>query len=139
VDLAERSGVVDRIVFAGEVPDEILPKYYAVSDMLVLPSIDRSEGFGLTILEANASGVPAIASRVGGIPGILIDGENGILVTPNDPDSLANAIFKMTENDELRRKMGRAGRVMALDHDWKKVAAETERLYLELIGEAASR
>jgi rhamnosyl/mannosyltransferase len=133
VDLAKRSGVGDRIVFAGEVPDELLPKYYAVSDMLVLPSIDRSEGFGLTILEANASGVPAIASKVGGIPGILIDGENGILVRPNDPVSLANAIFKMIENDELRRKMGRTGRAMALDHDWKKVAAETERLYLDLI------
>ncbi len=131
--LAEELGLGGRVIFVGEVPDIDLPRYYAASDMLILPSKDRSEGFGLTILEANASGIPAIASNVGGIPGILIDGENGILVPPRDPASLAEAILKLVEEDDLRRRMGERGREVALERDWRKVALETEKLYLEVL------
>ena len=74
-----------NVIFAGNVPDEELPLYYAASDTLVLPSKDMSEGFGLTLLEANASGKPVMASEVGGIPSVVRSGYNGLLVPPNEP------------------------------------------------------
>jgi len=130
--LARSLNLGGDVIFAGDVPDRILPKYYAASDTLVLPSKNRDEGFGLTILEANASGIPAIASRTGGIPGILTDYENGILVPPNDPTALAEALRRIIENDELRRELGKKAREIALRHDWKRVASETERLYCKV-------
>ncbi|MEM4251217.1 MAG: glycosyltransferase family 4 protein [Candidatus Bathyarchaeia archaeon] len=131
--MAQNLQIRDRVIFAGEVPDALLPKYYALSDILVLPSKDRSEGFGLTILEANASGIPAVASAVGGIPGILIDGENGVLVPPRDPEKLSEAIRRLVVDDDYRAALGRRARELALKHDWGKVASDTEKLYLEVI------
>jgi len=125
--------LTDKIVFVGEVSDDLLPKYYSIADMLVLPSKDRSEGFGLTILEANASGKPVIGSNIGGIPGILTDNDNGILVPPNNPTLLADAICRLSNDDKLRERMGERGRQIALMHDWSRVAAETEKIYFELL------
>jgi glycosyltransferase involved in cell wall biosynthesis len=101
--------------------------------MLVLPSKDRSEGFGLTILEANASGKPVIGSNIGGIPGILTDNDNGILVPPNNPILLSDAIRRLVKDDEVRLRMGKRGRQIALVHDWSRVALETEKIYFELL------
>ena len=131
--LAKNLEVEDKVLFVGEVSDEFLPKYYSVADMLVLPSKDRSEGFGLTILEANASGKPVIGSNIGGIPGILIDNDNGILIPPNNPALLADAISRLSKDDKLRERMGERGRQIALMHDWSKVAIETEKIYFELL------
>lgn len=130
---AKRLNLNDKVVFVGEVSDDLLPKYYSIADMLVLPSKDRSEGFGLTILEANASGKPVIGSNIGGIPGILTDNDNGILVPPNNPTLLADAILRLVKNDELRLRMGERGREIALMHDWSRVALETEKIYFELL------
>ncbi len=125
--------LTDKVVFVGEVSDDLLPKYYSIADMLVLPSKDRSEGFGLTILEANASGKPVIGSNIGGIPGILTDNDNGILVPPNNPTLLADAICRLSNDDKLRERMGERGRQIAIMHDWSRVAAETEKIYFELL------
>ncbi|MGQ9543319.1 MAG: glycosyltransferase family 4 protein [Candidatus Bathyarchaeia archaeon] len=131
--MASNLGLASKVIFAGDVPDRLLPKYYAASDFLCLPSKDRSEGFGLTILEANASSIPVIASRVGGIPGIVADRVNGMLVQPKDPQALADALQVMVEDDDLRVKMGLMGRMIALSHDWSRVAAETLKVYYEIL------
>jgi glycosyltransferase involved in cell wall biosynthesis len=127
--LAHQLGVADSTVFAGNMPDEELPMCYACSDVLVLPSKDRSEGFGLTILEANATGKPAIGTTVGGIPSVIRDRYNGLLVPPNDPSALADAIRRTISDDDLLKQMGKNGRVFAEQHDWSVVAARTEDLY----------
>ena len=127
--LVSRHGLTSCVIFAGNVPDDELPKYYACSDMLALPSKDRSEGFGLTILEANATGKPAIGTTVGGIPSVIRDGYNGLLVPPNDPSALAEAIKKALSDDDLLKRMGRNGRAFAEQHDWSMVAQQTESLY----------
>jgi len=132
-DMAEQLGLSGRVLFVGNLPDNLLPRYYAASDFLVLPSRDRSEGFGLTILEANASGIPAVASNVGGIPGILTDRVNGLLVPPRDPQALADALQVIVEDDDLRVRMGLMGRKIALSHDWSKVAFETFKVYCEVL------
>lgn len=131
--LASKLRLADSALFAGNVSDENLPSYYAASDMLILPSKDRSEGFGLTILEANACGKPAIGSNVGGIPDVIRHEYNGLLVPPNDPEALSAAITRLVEDDSLRREMGRNGRRFAEDHDWSRVAEATEKVYLEAL------
>jgi len=127
--LVSRHGLTSCVIFAGNVPDDELPKYYACSDMLALPSKDRSEGFGLTILEANATGKPAIGTTVGGIPSVIRDGYNGLLVPPNDPSALAEAIKKALSDDDLLKRMGRNGRAFAERREWSIVAKQTEELY----------
>jgi glycosyltransferase involved in cell wall biosynthesis len=128
-NVADRLGILDHVKFAGDVANEELPKYYAASDILVLPSKDRSEGFGLVLLEANAVGKPVIGTRVGGIPSVIRDGYNGLLVPPNRPEELAHAIKRVLTDDEMRNQMGKNGRAFAEQHDWAIVAEQTENLY----------
>lgn len=125
-------GLADKVIFAGNVPDKELPKFYAASDMLILPSKDWSEGFGLTILEANASGKPAIGSNVGGIPSIITHGINGLLVPPCDEKALANSILNLLNDEELAKKMGKEGRKIAEAHDWKRIAKLVEKIYFQI-------
>jgi len=131
--IAQRLDLERNVIFAGDVPDDVLPQYYALADVLMLPSMDMSEGFGLTILEANATGKPVIASRVGGIPSVIQDGYNGLLVPPNDPEALARAILSMRNEAAKAIRMGRHGRLFAQDHDWELVAVQTEKIYEDVL------
>jgi glycosyltransferase involved in cell wall biosynthesis len=135
IEMSRDMGLGKTAMFVGNINDEILPQYYAASDVLVLPSKDMSEGFGLTLLEANASGKPVIASRVGGIPSVVRDKHNGILVPPNDPKALSEAILEMIRDPRKTRDMGRNGREFAEAHDWKRVAADTEAVYEEALAQ----
>lgn len=128
-ELAHKLGLGNRVIFAGNVADDELPEYYASSDILVLPSKDRSEGFGLTILEANATGKPAIGTTVGGIPSVIRNGYNGLLVPPDDPQALAQAMKRVLTDEDLLEDMGKNGRTFAEQHDWLMVAEQTESLY----------
>jgi glycosyltransferase involved in cell wall biosynthesis len=80
----------------------------ARSDVFVLAS--RSEGLPLSILEAMAAGLPVVASRVGGVPELMVDGETGLLVPTGDPDLLAAAVGRLLDDATLRRRLGEAGR-----------------------------
>jgi len=131
--LSHHLGIDRRVMFVGDVGDAELPEYYSASNVLILPSKDSSEGFGLTLLEANATGIPVIASRVGGIPSVVKDGYNGILVPPNDPQALSKAILTLITDPKKAREMGRNGRKFAKTRDWKKTAAETEAVYEEVL------
>jgi len=131
--LSHSLGLDRRVMFVGEVGDAELPQYYSASNVSILPSKDSSEGFGLTLLEANATSLPVIASRVGGIPSVVKDGYNGILVPPNDPQALSKAIRTMITNPKKAREMGRNGRKFAETREWKKTAAETEAVYEEAL------
>lgn len=129
VTLANNLGLEGHTTFTGSVSEESLPKYYASCDLLVLPSRDMSEGYGLVILEAMAAGKPVIGSRVGGIPCVIRDHETGLLVEPNNPRELAEAIITLLLDDGLRRKMGSAARRFAEEHDWERVTRDVEVLY----------
>jgi glycosyltransferase involved in cell wall biosynthesis len=126
-------GLQSCVIFARDVPDKRLPDCYAAADVGVVPSKDMSEGFGLTVLEANATGRPCIGSNTGGIPEVLRNEHNGLLVPPKDAQSLAKAIVRLARDDDERVRMGRNGRSVALLHDWKIVAEETEGLYLKVV------
>lgn len=131
--MSHHLGLDGTVIFVGNVDDKNLPHYYSAGDVLVLPSKDASEGFGLTLLEANASARPVIASRVGGIPSVVRHGYNGILVPPNDSQALSEAIIAMIKDQRKTRMMGRNGRRFAEAHDWKRTAAGTEAVYEEAL------
>jgi len=122
-----------KVIFAGEVSDELLPYYYAACDFAVLPSKDRSEGFGLVLLEAMASGKPVIGSTVGGITDVIRPGETGLLVDPNGPKSLVDAILRLSSDPELRERMGRGARAHAEKHDWSATVRLVEAVYREAL------
>ena len=127
--LASDFGISDCVIFAGYVVDEILPQYYAACDITVLPSKNSSEGFGLVLVEAMASGKAVVGSRTGGIVDVIADGINGILVSPEDPVELSSAIAFLLENPDARSAMGTAGRECARLHDWSNVAEKVEAIY----------
>lgn len=126
---AQEIGISARVIFTGRAKDSELPEYFAASDFAVLPSKDSSEGFGLALLEAMATGKAVIGSRVGGIPEIVRDGVNGILVEPNNIDQLAKAMILLAGDDEIRSKMGEAGLSFARSNDWSVVARKLIDLY----------
>lgn len=101
---------------------------FAAMDILVFPSI-RRESFGRVSAEAQACGVPVVASRVGGIPETLIDGKSGLLVPPDDASALASALTRLVQDESLRRRMGEAGRVQACERfSLPHIAAEFGRI-----------
>jgi glycosyltransferase involved in cell wall biosynthesis len=102
----------DSIAFLGSQTTGEVKDLLDRSFLLVLPS--RSEGMGRVILEAFSRGRPVVASRVGGIPGVVEDGVTGILVPPEDPDALAEAIAALLQDREKVLRMGAAGRRFVL-------------------------
>lgn len=127
--LAAELGLAENAVFAGRVSDEELPQYYAGSDFAVLPSRDRSEGFGLVLLEAMATGKPVIGTLTGGVTDVVTQQENGILVPPDDVESLGRAIATMADDSDFREKAGVAGRKFAEAHDWSRTVKLTRAVY----------
>jgi len=103
-------------------------------DLLVVPSL--AEPFGKVIIEAMACRKCVIASNVGGIPEIIRDGENGILVPPGDCKKLEQSILSIMRNDELRMRLAEAGYQTVKDRfSIEKVVEKTEDLYVELISQ----
>ena len=111
-DRAERLHLRDKMIFAGNVSDADLPDYYNLADIFILPSVDKSEAFGIVLIEAAACGKAAIASNLSGVRTVVRDGETGLLSEPGSPAELAKKIGLLLSDDELRQKMGAAGRKM---------------------------
>lgn len=132
--LSIKLSVNKNINFAGFVEKSMTPLYYKAADVFCLPSTG-TESFGNVNLEAMVCGVPIVASKIGGIPGVVKDGENGLLVPPRDTNALADAIIYLLENEDVRVKMGRNGRKKVENYSWEKIAEETEKVYLNVIGE----
>ena len=104
---AERAGVSDRLVFADPTPR--IEEYFRSADVFALPS--SREGLPVALLEAMATGLPAVASRLPGSTDTIVDdGRTGVLVTPGDVDALANAIEKLLTNRETASAIGAAAR-----------------------------
>jgi alpha-maltose-1-phosphate synthase len=100
--------------------------------VFVCPSV--YEPLGIVNLEAMACGSAVVASKVGGIPEVVVDGETGLLVPPEDPASLAVALNELARDPERAAAMGRAGRERAVaEFDWSAIAARTAELYAELV------
>jgi len=103
-------GLSNSVFFLGEKTNGA--DYFAGGDVGVQPSIEP-ESFGLVLLEAMSRGLPVLASKVGGIPEVVTDGETGLLVEPRDVEAMADAIVRLASDPALRKRMGDAGRVRA--------------------------
>ena len=134
--IAEEIGVTDRVHFPGSIPHERLAAYYNAADVVVIPSF--SESFGLVALEAMASGVPVVASRVGGLTVTVADGRTGYLVPWRCPEPFAEKIDLLLSNDALRRALGAAGVESVKEYAWENVASALLDLYGEVLEETAA-
>ena len=130
--LVETLGLGERVAFLGE--RRHLGPLFAQADLFLLPS--EQESFGLAALEALASGVPVVATDVGGIPEVVRQGETGRLVPPGDPRALAAAVLELLGDDSRRTRMGEVARTDATRRFRPEpVVTRLETLYRELIAQ----
>jgi len=126
------AGVSDRVRLPGARND--IPSQLAMLDLLVLPS--RWEGMPNAALEAMASGLPVVATRVGGTPEVVADGETGVLVAPGDADALAEALGRLIHSPALRAQMGAAGRTRVESYfALNRIVAAVQELYETMLQE----
>ncbi len=140
--LATSLGVHDRVRFLGARPHGEVMAWMRKAAVLVLPSVrtgtGRIEGLGMVMLEAAASGVPAIGARLGGIPEGIIDGETGFLVPERDPAALAQRLGDLLDDQTLRRRMGAAARnLVERKFDLRRQTAALEEHYDTVLPGAA--
>lgn len=110
----ESAGLKEKILFRGRLPREQIAAQLACSDVLVAPSVPtpcgRREGIPVVLMEAMATGLPVVASNISGIPELITDGHNGLLVPPRDSESIAAAILRVRDDAALREELGTAAR-----------------------------
>lgn len=122
-------GVEDAVTFLGVVPESDLPSLYASSDLFLF--LSRYEGFGLTFMEALATGTPVLGTAVGGFSDLVTDGREGVWVRPSSA-AVARAIQELAANQQMVDEMGGRARELASCHTWKRVAKRVEALYASL-------
>jgi phosphatidylinositol alpha-1,6-mannosyltransferase len=126
--MARDLGVADRVRFLTGVPDGDLPGLYNTAEVYLGVSRlleQRVEGFGISIAEASACGIPVIAGRSGGIPEAVRDGETGLLVDADRPEAVRDAVARLLDDAELRGRLGAAGRrAVETYYNWDRVAAD---------------
>ena len=133
--LTDELSLRERVTFAGEIAHEDVPAMLRRFDVFAMPS--TWEGFGVSALEASAMAVPVVASRIHGIPDVVVDGETGMLVPPADPEALAEAIARLAGDTALRERKGRAGRAyVEREYRWQDNARLMEALYEEMLANA---
>src|SRR5829696_1068900 len=127
---AERLGVGGRLHFVGFLAHDRLPAVMSHADLLVLPSL--YEELGTVLLEAIQVGLPIVASKTGGIPDVIKDGVNGLLVPPSEPEALAHAINRLLADRKLARRLSEGAQARAKDYDWEVLAERVLRVYQDV-------
>jgi phosphatidylinositol alpha-1,6-mannosyltransferase len=141
--LARTYGVLGAISFLGTVSDEQRNEWLRRAHLLAMPSRlpaggFAGEGFGIAFLEAGAYGKPVVAGNVGGALDSVSDGESGLLVDPNDPVAVADAITRLLLDGELAARLGAAGQRRAQSYAWPIIAQRLEAVLLERLAPAAA-
>jgi glycosyltransferase involved in cell wall biosynthesis len=133
--IVERLGL-KNVRFLGAVSNEQLEQYYRQASIFVLApeqQQDQFEGFGLVYLEAGAYGLPVVATRSGGVPDAVRDGETGLLADEGDASGVAQAILRLAQDPALLRQMGQANRRWAETLTWQRTADEQAQCYREVL------
>lgn len=133
VELVVELGIADSVEFAGRVPNMEVIKYLHEIDIFVVPSVSKSETFGVAVVEASACGLPVVASNIGGLPEVVRDGETGFLVPPQNIEVLIENILKLVREPNLRIRLGSAGRnFVESEYTLEKCGARIEKIYHQL-------
>lgn len=126
--LAEELEVADRVRFLTGVPDDDLPAIYNFADLYLGVSRQADsnvEGFGISLVEASACGLPVVAGRSGGIADAVQDGETGLLVDPTDPGAVAATIERLLRDSALAKRLGAGGRkAVETYYNWDRVTRD---------------
>jgi glycosyltransferase involved in cell wall biosynthesis len=127
IKLASQLGLRDQVIFCGLIPWDRVPDYFSISDIFVLPSIQDSygniDGLPTVLLEAMSYGLPVIASHIGGVPRVITDRKNGLLIPPHSESAQIEAITYLLENDAVRERLGNQARKTVISrHNWENVA-----------------
>lgn len=140
IDLKEsiqKSNPKQRLIFTGRVSHEEALEYLQLADVNILAS--QMDGFGLTLVESMFFGIPVLGSNFGGIPDVIVEGENGFLFENSDPSELAEKLVLLLSNEELRRKMVSKGlEVAESQFEITRVVNDYEELFLQLIDTKAA-
>jgi len=124
---------IDNIVFLGAVSEETKPSLFSEVKVFTLPSL-AGESFGVVLLEALSSGTPVVATRVGGVPEIIAEGRDGLLVEPGDSEELAEAVASLLKSPSLWSKMSLNARKKAVEkYSIDKVGRLYEETYFEAL------
>lgn len=129
--MAKVLGIEKDVIFVGNINGIRKTMYYKSADIFCLPSV--MESFGIVNLEAMACSIPIIASNTGGIPDIVKQGYNGILVEPRNDVAMANAIARLLDDENLAKKMGERGNKLVKEYTWEKIAERTYKVYNEVL------
>ena len=137
-ELVAREGLKDVVQMVGKVSEESLKRWYEICDVFVLPAVVDSkgdtEGLGVVLLEALSYGKPVVASNVGGIPDIVIDGQTGLLVPEKDPKALEEAIVYVLTHEHFSQRLGEKGRKYVEEQfGWEKITDKLIDLYRNAI------
>jgi glycosyltransferase involved in cell wall biosynthesis len=133
---ARAAGVAERVHFLGAIQNSELLSYYQASQVFALPSIARSEAFGIVQLEAMACGRPVVNTQLeSGVPFVSIDGVTGFTVPPKDSDALAAALNRLLDDPALCARFGEAGR-RRVEHEFtaERMARRTIEVYRSVLG-----
>jgi glycosyltransferase involved in cell wall biosynthesis len=129
--LAQALGIAEAVEFLGFVEHSKMQPHYARAHVFVLPSV--RESFPLVLLEAMATGLPVVATAVGGVPEMVVHGETGLLVPPNDPAALGEAINALLDDPPRMKAMGSRGKERVREHfTWDKVAERMAAYFREV-------
>ena len=131
LDIHEPHSSDGDIFILGAIPHDSINELYRASDVFVFPSV--KEGWGLVVLEAMASGVPVVSSNIEPMTEYLIDGDNSILVSPMDYETLSRKIIRVLEETDLRNKLIRNGRKTSEAYSWRNTALKHEEFYSEVL------
>ncbi|HEX2031014.1 MAG TPA: glycosyltransferase, partial [Actinomycetota bacterium] len=130
LELAATLGIADHVRVLRPVPHDELPWVYSAADVLLMPS--RSESFGMVALEAQACGVPVVASGVGGLRHVVADGRSGLLVPNHRPASYARRLARVLRSERLAASLRAEGIRHAATFSWDATAAAMLQVYREL-------
>jgi phosphatidylinositol alpha-1,6-mannosyltransferase len=135
-ELTVSMGVSSSVIFLENVGDAELPSMYGMCDVFVMPSradLESSdvEGFGIVYLEAGACGKPVIAGKSGGVADAVLDGETGLLVPPESPEMLAEAICQVLADKGYAERLGHQGQERAIQKfSWDAIADRVDRIMI---------
>lgn len=130
--LKRELGVQDKITLIDHVPHAEIKKYLSIADVFIRPSLD--EGFGIAFIEAMACGIPVIGTNVGGIPDIIKNNENGIIIEPRNEKQIINSILNLLNNKDLAEKLSAKGHeYVKKQFNWDNIYKKMKSVYEEVI------
>ena len=127
-----RSAAAKCVVFEGAINQDRIRDFYAAADAFCLPSF--AEGLPVVLMEAMAMELPCVTTQIAGIPELIRDGVDGLLVPPSDVDAVVKALARLMDHAELREQIGKSGRMRVVEHfDLRRSVERLAAVFVERV------